>query len=647
MRPTLLLIPALSLSIFQASASVDLLLPKVREYNIKGGVAPFVLGKDVKITGITHCQPLSDFMAENGCVESDDALRVIDVRLIDSLRPSEGLRCSLPGFPSERYAISISSDSIIISAEDTVGVIRASQTLRQLAFGHDPDRGVASLQAADIFDYPSFAVRGIMHDTGRSFIPIEELKRQIDLLSLFKVNVFHWHLTENQAWRMEVKAFPQLTSADFMTRDKGLFYTAEECRDLEKYAAERGVTVIPEIDMPGHSAAFSRAMGYSMQTPEGVEALKTILKEVASAFPLAPYIHIGADEVDITYPGFIEEMSDFVHSLGKKAVAWNPIHGKNVAPSMGIDLTQLWSTRGLAVEGIPAIDCRYNYANHFDVYADLPGIYFSTIYYRTSSPGDIAGTIQGYWNDRRLASPEDIVRQNNLYAYAIAMAERAWGSGMESFDKYIEERGAGLSDNPEETVAFKDWERRFDWYKHNILPTGLIPYMPQSHIEWTLSDNRGRKAKARGAGVYLRHTWPGIIPTRLPYYLPGDTVWAERTIIAPRDMEADAYIEFQNYSRSEKDLAPEQGRWDRKGSRIWINGAEITPPVWTTTATEINHEVALGNENLSAREPLKVSLHKGPNTVKVMIPCVDAPGVRLNKWMFTAILADPVTGRSL
>ena len=110
-----------------------------------------------------------------------------------------------------------------------------------------------------------------------------------------------------------------------MTRFPGVFYTQEQCRDVEDYAAERGVLVIPEIDMPGHSQAFERALGYSMQTDQGIETLKKILEEVATTFPKAPYIHIGADEKAITYANFLKIMTDKVHSLGKKVVVWNPI----------------------------------------------------------------------------------------------------------------------------------------------------------------------------------------------------------------------------------------------------------------------------------------------------------------------------------
>lgn len=635
----LLIALILSVSVTHSlQAGVKQILPT--PHKVEAGAGEFVYGRPVSINDATGTALLRAILEKGGCDIVDKADANVVVRMVENVAPGIQRPASLDGFPSERYTLRVSPDSIIIEAEAARGVLRAAQTLAQL----ETSDGNGA-ECVEIIDYPDFIVRGYMHDTGRSFIPLDEIKKQMEILSAFKVNVFHWHLTENQAWRFGVKAYPQLTSAESMTRDAGLFYTAEECRELERFADSLGITVIPEIDMPGHSAAYERAMGHSMQTPEGVEELKVILEEVAEAFPLAPYVHIGADEVAITYPDFVEIMAEKVHSLGKKVVAWNPIHGRAVTPESGIDLTQLWSTRGLAVKGIPAIDCRYNYANHFDVYADLAGIFFSNIYYRDMADSDVAGTIQAYWNDRLLPSADDIAVQNNLYANVIAMAERAWRCG--EGRQYIEERGVGLTDDDKELEEFRNWEDRFMHYKSTLLPADQVPYYPQSHIEWTLTDSKLRKANARGAGVYLRHTWNPIIPSRLPFYMPGDTVWAERTVISPRDMEVDAYVEFQNYSRSETDLAPDAGCWDRKGSRLWVNDDEILPPVWDNSGKEIGRETALGNENMSARPPLKIALKEGENHVKVMVPCVDAPGVRLNKWMFTVMLVDPQTGESL
>lgn len=235
-----------------------------------------------------------------------------------------------------------------------------------------------------------------MHDVGRSFIPIDDLKKEIALLSSFKINTFHWHLTENQAWRLESRLYPQLNAAQNMQREKGKFYTLDEARDLVEFCRKHHVLLIPEIDMPGHSAAFERTFGFGMQTAEGKRIMKDIITEACTAFDV-PYLHIGTDEVAFTDPQFVPEMVAFVRSKGKKVISWNP--GWQYKPGE-IDMTQLWSYRGTAQPGIPAIDCRFHYANHFDNYADLVALFNSRIYNQPVGSEDLAGCIVAFWNDR-------------------------------------------------------------------------------------------------------------------------------------------------------------------------------------------------------------------------------------------------------
>ena len=163
----------------------------------------FSLARPVLLDDPTHCAQLAAVFAAMRCPFSEKAQAAVRVRLDSTL---DTFDYPLEGFPSEGYRLRISPQSIDITAATPLGVIRAAQTLRQLAQGSATPR----LECLTITDFPAFKVRGFMHDVGRSFIPIDDLRRQIDLLSHFKVNVFHWHLTENQAWRLEIKAFPQL-----------------------------------------------------------------------------------------------------------------------------------------------------------------------------------------------------------------------------------------------------------------------------------------------------------------------------------------------------------------------------------------------------------------------------------------------------
>lgn len=600
-----------------------------------------------------------------------EAEATVTVKLVDDAALGT-FDYALPGFPNEGYKLSVSANTIHITAASKTGVIRAAQTLAQLAAATDG----AYIHGLEMTDYPAFKLRGFMHDVGRSFISFEELKKEIDLLSRFKVNVFHWHLTDNQGFRFESKVFPQLNSASSMTRFAGKYYTQEQCTELEAYAAERGLIIIPEIDMPGHSTAFTNAMGYTMSSEQGRAALKQLLAELAAAFPLAPYIHMGADEAGTT-AAFVNEMSQYIkQTLGRRCIVWNPISGVSISTATlpYIDMTEMWSTSGKKISGVPNIDCRYNYVNHFDVFADLVGIYRSNIYYAQQGSSELAGAITALWNDRKTPAERDIICQNSLYANALATAERGWIGGGK---QYIEKGGATLPNTGSEYDEFADWERRFLYYKETWLSDEPIPYVKQTNVRWRVTDafpndgsatasfppetatddilpttysydgkNYGSRV-VTGAGIYLRHTWGTTVPAIFSNPQLNTTAYAWTYVYSPQAQTAGALIEFQNYGRSENDRAPDAGKWDRKGSRLWLNGKEILPPTWTNSGKNINAEVDLRNENFPAREPVSVQLREGWNKVFVKLPYVSASGVRLNKWMFTFVLTSPDGRRAL
>ncbi len=211
----------------------------------------------------------------------------------------------------ESYRLDISNSGARLSAPTTLGIMRGLQTFLQLE--QTTGAGFA-VPALSIEDSPRFAWRGLMIDVGRHFIPLDVLKRNLDGMAAVKLNVFHWHLSENQGFRIESKKFPKLQG---MGSD-GLFYTQDEVRDLISYARERGIRVVPEFDMPGHATAwfvgypelasgkgpYQIERGWGVFDPamdptreETYKFLDTFIGEMAALFP-DQFFHIGGDEVN-------------------------------------------------------------------------------------------------------------------------------------------------------------------------------------------------------------------------------------------------------------------------------------------------------------------------------------------------------------
>ena len=562
-------------------------------------------------------------------------------------------------FQEEAYHLLITKKGILLEATTPKGMYWGRQTLEQLKTTKNKK---IYLPQCEITDWPAFRIRGFMHDVGRSFIPVEELKREISLLSRYKINVFHWHLTENQAWRLECKKYPQLNAPENMEREKGKYYTLEEARQLVEFCKQHQVLLIPEIDMPGHSAAFERTFKTDMQSEKGTQILKDIIDEVCATFDV-PYLHIGTDEVQFTNPDFVPMMVKYIRDKGKKVISYNP--GWNYKPGE-IDMTQLWSYRGKAQKGIPAIDCRYHYANHFDTYADLVAMFNSRIYNQPEGSDDLAGSIVAFWNDRYIDNTPQLLAENNFYPYMLTLAERAWRGGGNC---YFDGKGTLLwEDEPEQLAAFKEFEDRLLWQKNTWLKEVPFPYVRQTQSEWQITDAfpnggdlnkvfppeekedsvyqyEGKTYKTRkiiGNGIYLRHVWGTLVPGFYANPQENHTAYATRWIYSPKERKTKLALEFQNYSRSESDLAPRQGTWDYKCSRAWLNGQEIMPPVWKNTNTERSNEITLKNENYMSRPAIDITLMKGWNKLMLKLPVgkFSSKETRLVKWMFTAALVD-------
>lgn len=639
-------------------ASIDKLLPKPQHIEVLNGKCNT---SRLKPEGLYLQDELKDLLLRQGYTIDNNSPIVIRTTIVPSLPKVYFNKL-------EAYRLRIAPDGIYIDALERTGLYRGLQTLEQLMISAEKK---TELETCNITDWPSFRMRGLMHDLGRSFIPMNELKKQVKLLAQYKINAFHLHLTEHQAWRLKSKRYPQLTEAKYMTRMPGKYYSLKELKELADLCKSLRITLIPEIDMPGHSSAFSRAMGFDMQTPKGKQVLKDILTELAQSVDV-PYIHLGTDETSFTDPLFVPEMVEHVRSLGKKAIAWNP--GWQFQ-SKGIDLLHLWSSRGRGMYGAPSIDSRFHYINHYDLFADIQMLYSSQVLGVPASNTNVMGAILAVWNDRYVDSPRSIMLENNVYPNTLALAERAWlggGSG------YFDSQTAALSPmaSTQTREQFVDFERRLLWHKEHVFANEPFPYIAQSQAQWYISPvypNGGNLTSvyapevqyfsqvkkhqytppievgnhdypyerySGGSGIYLRHVWGNLCYGLIPNASENSTVYATAWVHSDVATTAGLLFETQNYSRSESDLPPKQGTWDYKGSCLWINGELIPPPHWQNTNSKQDLERPLTNENAVARPPLQIHLRKGWNRILIKLPIgkFTIPEVRLNKWMFTAAI---------
>jgi hexosaminidase len=264
--------------------------------------------------------------------------------------------------PEGSYRLNISPSGVIVSAADSKGLFYGGISLWQLLCDSP------TLAAAAIEDQPRFAWRGLMLDSARHFQSVAYIKRFIDWMAINKLNLFHWHLTDDQGWRIEIKHFPKLTSF-------GPYYTQEQIKDVVAYAAARQITILPEIDMPGHAAAAVAAYPELGVAPVTITKpstdwgainvqfnveestftfLETVLDEVMALFP-GQYVHAGGDEVakerwqqspeiqarmrqlgikdeEGLQSYFIHRIDDYLTSKGHRLIGWDEILQGGIAP---------------------------------------------------------------------------------------------------------------------------------------------------------------------------------------------------------------------------------------------------------------------------------------------------------------------------
>ena len=549
-------------------------------------------------------------------------------------------RVPAPTNVDEAYRLHADGHQLTITANTPHGIFNGIQTLLQLV------QDTIGVEACDIVDWPAFSWRGYMVDAGRNFESVGLLKQQIDKMAGYKLNVFHLHLTEDIAWRLAIRRYPQLTSPQNMLRDKGKAYSENDIKELMAYCRERHITFVPEIDMPGHSGAFKRCFHVDMQSDSGVVLLKQILKEVLETFHFR-YLHIGGDEVRITNPRFLPEMVSFIRRYGVRTIGWSP---GGVLPKG--TLHQLWSAKEVLHDSVRYIDSRHLYLNHMDPLESVVTIFDRQLDNVQQGDASHVGAEICLWNDRAVSAESDLTRMNPVYPAMLAFAERSWrGGGETGWTATIGAPGTAAA------AAFAAFESRLlEQQKHFA---GLsFPYRRQANIVWELYgpyENHGDLSKrfppegqsvdtlmpalkATGGTIILRHWWYPLVCGVLSNPRGNTTWYATTRIWSNEDKTAAFWIGFNDLSRSYATDSPPLGHWDDKGSELWVNDSLIAPPLWQHAGQNGDLGLPLVDEGYAYRRPTLIPLRKGWNTVLVKLPVGAFTGKDWNnpvKWMFT------------
>lgn len=404
-------------------------IPLPQEMTETANAAPFVIR-----TSTTICYPEGNAKLERTAHLLASYIKEVTGTEV-KIGTKAGNNCIVLGLDpaiaqKEGYELNITADRVTLNGQTEAGVFYGAQTIHK-ALPITEGKALGSLPAGNVKDYPQYSYRGFMIDVGRHFFSVDYLKELIDVMALHNINYFHWHLTEDQGWRIEIKKYPKLTEIGSVRKEtitapgsgkfdgtpvKG-FYTQEEAKEIVAYAAERFITVIPEVDMPGHMLAALASypeLGctggpYEVATKFGVfkdvlcggnektlQFAKDVINEIMDIFPDAPYIHIGGDEcpkgewekcpkcqAKIRELGlrdtkehskenqlqvyFMNEVEKEIAKRGKKMLAWDEILEGNPDPK---------TTTVMAWTGIPA-SIKAAKLGHQTIVCPISHLYFS------------------------------------------------------------------------------------------------------------------------------------------------------------------------------------------------------------------------------------------------------------------------------
>jgi hexosaminidase len=450
----------------------------------------------------------------------------------------------------EAYVLNVLPEQIEITGASETGLFRGIQTLFQLipsSAKANKKNNTVEVPCCKIFDKPVFSWRGLNLDCGRHFMSKDFIKRYIDILAYYKFNTFHWHLTEDQGWRIEIKRYPKLTEIGAWRKEGkdsvyGGFYTQEDIKEIVEYAGSRFINIVPEIEMPGHSLASLASYPENSCTGGPFEVtnifgvhkdvycigrdstftfLQNVLDEVVSLFP-GKYIHIGGDEAPkdrwincskcqarIKSEGlkdehelqsyFIKRITEYLHSKGKEVIGWDEILQGGLAPGA---IVQSWQSFQGAIEAAKLghyVIC--SPASHTYLNGDPENLDLQIAYSFEPAPDEltteekkfILGGEANLWTER---APEETV-DGKLFPRILALAEVFWNDPQ---NKYYDEFYSRVQNSYKDLSALG-----IQFGREGKILTPSTTY-DNSKKEFTLNIEQGQK------GIDIRYTTDGSEP---------------------------------------------------------------------------------------------------------------------------------------
>jgi hypothetical protein len=561
---------------------------------------------------------------------------------------------------SEGYRLEVSASGATIVGRDAAGAFYGVQTLRQLIATQN---GRPALPYCTLRDWPAFSMRGFMHDTGRNFQEIAALKAQMDRLAAYKLNTFHWHLTDRPAWRPQSRLFPQLNDAKYRKagRDPEKSYSFAEIRDLVRYAADRHIRVIPELDVPGHSDYFDAAFDFKMASPQGMAVLEKLIDEFCAEIPAAdcPVLHLGSDEIHISNPQeFMKRMAARVRLNGRTPMVWNP----GLVGDSGT-IEQYWGDDGYTAidrpRRGPLVDSTFCYLNTGDALGDVQRYFFHQACRRPAGDDRALGGILCCWPDVRVDDKRKIFLHSPVWPGVLSFAEAVWCGRLAHGGEYL----ASLPlEGTQAWSYFHEFETRLAVHRDRFFGDEPFPFVRFSQVPWRIVGPFARDGKLPGDHAFepervIRETYLDGARTLAWQAVSGGVVdFASRTgagtmysssaaKASPSTMYALTYIHcdapgtlhawigFENPDRASRECGgiPPAGKWCGHGGAVFVNDRPLPAPAWKHPGTQRYleptwflpaNEVPYDDEQFYwSRPPVAVSLAAGWNKILFRVPC--------------------------